>query len=156
ELATLNPRVKFLHEHPPSLFFSPDGLFLVCGAGLWDVPGRKFLHKLKGGRPTRFSPNSKHLVIGNHLWDVASGKRVGAIPPYFSFAPDGSAIFVRNGSVISRWDVRAGREQGTLDGHRMAFSSDGNRIVTGFRDTVRVWDAQSGKQLLTIKLKDKA
>ena len=34
----------------------------------------------------------------------------------------------------------------------MAFSPDGKRIVSGSRDnTVKVWDADSGKELLTLK-----
>src|SRR5262249_42480840 len=108
-----------------------------------------------GGSPAHFSPNSKQLVAGNHLWDVASGRRLSdrTLPGTFS-APDGKAVFVRNGSVISRWDGRAGREQRRLDGHCMALSPDCHRVVTGWRSTLIVWDARTGKQLRTIKLKE--
>ena len=51
----------------------------------------------------------------------------------------------------------AGRELLTLKGHSgaidsVAFSPDGQRIVTGSADhTAKVWDAASGRELLTLK-----
>ena len=55
------------------------------------------------------------------------------------------------------WDAASGKELLTLKGHSdairsVAFSPDGQRIVTGSGDqTAKVWEAASGKELLTLK-----
>jgi hypothetical protein len=55
------------------------------------------------------------------------------------------------------WDASSGKELLTLKGHSapirsVAFSPDGQRIVTGSEDrTARVWDASSGKDPLTFE-----
>ena len=55
------------------------------------------------------------------------------------------------------WEAASGKELLTLKGHNrwissVAFSPDGQRIVTGSEDqTAKVWDAASGKELLTLK-----
>src|SRR5207249_3714391 len=54
------------------------------------------------------------------------------------------------------WEAASGRELLTLTGHSagiysVAFSPDGQRIVTGCGDqTAKVWDAASGRELLTL------
>jgi len=53
-----------------------------------------------------------------------------------------------------------GGEVQTLTGHTagvnsVAFSSDGQRIVSGSRDkTLKIWDANSGQELQTLKARD--
>ena len=55
------------------------------------------------------------------------------------------------------WEAANGRELATLKGHSapvwsVAFSPDGQRIVTGSWDqTARVWEAVSGRELITLK-----
>jgi Flp pilus assembly protein TadD len=55
------------------------------------------------------------------------------------------------------WEAASGRELLTLKGHSdkieaVAFSPDGQRIVTGSQDgTAKVWEAASGTELLTLK-----
>jgi WD40 repeat protein len=51
------------------------------------------------------------------------------------------------------WDAKTGEQLRELQGHTdwvtsVAFSPDGNRIVSGSYDkSVRVWDAKTGEQL---------
>ncbi|KAH8802342.1 WD40-repeat-containing domain protein [Flagelloscypha sp. PMI_526] len=51
------------------------------------------------------------------------------------------------------WDTESGRQLRKLDGHgglvaSVAFSPDGNRIVSGSHDrSMRIWDTESGRQL---------
>ena len=55
------------------------------------------------------------------------------------------------------WEAASGKELNRLTGHSdavwpVAFSPDGQRIVTGSHDeTAKVWDAVSGRELLTLK-----
>src|SRR5262249_3999545 len=63
--------------------------------------------------------------------------------------------------TVKVWDVTTGQEVLTLTGHTtpvtsVAFSPDGTRIASGGDGEakpgeVKVWDAQSGRQLLSLK-----
>jgi WD40 repeat protein len=62
-----------------------------------------------------------------------------------SLVPDDKSVRV--------WDAKTGEQLRELQGHTdnvtsVAFSPDGNRIVSGSWDkSVRVWDAKTGEQL---------
>jgi WD40 repeat protein len=55
------------------------------------------------------------------------------------------------------WDAKTGAELFSFKGHRgiifsAAYSPDGSRIVTNGNDnTVRIWDAASGVEVMTLK-----
>ena len=66
------------------------------------------------------------------------------------FSPDGKKIVTMPGGGF--WDVVSGEKLQTLEGHRQgvssaAFSPDGRKILTARRDSARIWDAESGKEL---------
>jgi WD40 repeat protein len=60
------------------------------------------------------------------------------------------------------WDLRNGKRLSLLKGHAgfiaaHAFTPDGERIATSSMDkTLKLWDIQSGQELLTFALKDLA
>jgi hypothetical protein len=110
------------------------------------------------------------------LWDVATGKEVLAPKPFplivasLAFSPDGrrlaassfvtssfvTGIAKRGGGGAHVWDTTTGHEVLFLEhGHDttcVAFRPDGKQIATASRDeTVRLWGAADGKQLLTLK-----
>jgi RNA polymerase sigma factor (sigma-70 family) len=115
-----------------ALFVSdPDG-----GPVLWDLAGRRELHRLtrdrlEGGRNFRptfiaggrrvdpryfhvvFSPDGRTAAAGNHVWDLAAGRLLVALP---------SSCFAA------------------------AYSADGRRLFTLDRDGVRTWDATTGEE----------
>ena len=75
-----------------------------------------------------------------------------------AFSPDGQRIVTGSGGSDGQ-GVGGGQRQGTAHAQgahdgiwSVAFSPDGQRIVTGSMDqTAKVWEAASGKELLTLK-----
>jgi WD40 repeat protein len=137
-----------------SVCFSPDGQRLASASG-------ENLHGT-GGRPGEVK-----------VWDARTGQQLldlqGHKGPVTSvcFSPDGQRL--ASGSkdfTVKVWDVRTGQPLLTLEGHTddvtsVAFSPDGKRLASGGsggRDAttalpaeVKVWDAQTGQQLLNLK-----
>ncbi len=90
-----------------------------------------------------------------------------------AFSPDGRRIASASGESVRVWDAGTGKETLKLKGltsdvhtfHSVAFSPDGRRIASAsgvislisarYDPTVKVWDADTGKETLTIKIKIK-
>src|SRR5262249_25515916 len=80
-----------------------------------------------------------------------------------AFSPDGRFVATAAGDDFSSrgeahvWEADTGKRLFSLSGHigrvnSVAFSSDGERIVTAGADrTVRVWDARTGQPALSLR-----
>jgi len=137
-----------------SVAFSSDGQRIVSGsddhsAKVWDA---------------------NQIVTGSDdytalIWDAA-GEREPITLKWRSlgiycvaFSPDGGRLITAGAGQAKVCDVGSCREWVTLEGHNsevissVAFSPDGRRIITGGWDnTARLWDANSGRELLTLDL----
>ncbi len=126
-------------------------------------------------RSATFSPDGQRILtsgIGGtfEVWDAGSGQERFALKEMISsaaYSPDGQRIVSWNfDGTATVWEAASGKELLTLGTHTRtgrgpsaqrtgtaaAFSRDGLRIVTGSTDnTAKVWDAVSGKELLTLK-----
>jgi WD40 repeat protein len=128
-----------------------------------------------------FSPDGKRLAAGGgsindhavKVWDVGTGKELLSLGegPHFvrgvAFSPDGRSLAAaRSGSWSDRrnrvtvWEVATGRERLTLDGdgdagpvtpQSVCFSPNGLLIAAALGNTVRLWDAASGKEVRTLR-----
>jgi len=93
------------------------------------------------------------------LWDLGARRAVqqldhGSIVSAVAFSPDGrtvaSATLHRNS--VRFWDVRAGKQVGTLDGVKgdvscLGYSPDGQTLLSVSKgEQLRLWDVVAGKQ----------
>jgi len=122
-----------------------------------------------------YSPDGQWILTGSmgglfEVWDAARGRELFALKGMISsaaYSPDGQRIVSWNfEGTATVWEAASGKELLTLGTHTRtgrgpsaqrtgttaAFSPDAQRIVTGSTDnTAKVWDAVSGKELLTLK-----
>jgi WD40 repeat protein len=152
--------------------FAPDGKTLASGdwkgeVVLWDVnQGTERVGFQAHDEPVRsleFAADGRTLLTGApwstvRLWDPATGKelpRKGELPPTAwlgTFAPDGKtlALWGRD-RAIRLWDTVIWREKQPRDGHDdylrgVVVAPDSKTVATASYDSLRVWDAATGRQ----------
>jgi WD40 repeat protein/serine/threonine protein kinase len=96
------------------------------------------------------------------LWNLSTRKEVGVLPPQrvpaneIVFSADGTSLVAEHGEQLVIWDIPGRRERAVvnLPAPRVsmpALSPNGDRLIVGLRDgSVRVWNAATGQQLLTL------
>jgi WD40 repeat protein len=161
-------------EEVSRLAFSPDGKRLATSSSdktvkVWDTQtGQELVTKAhaKGATGLAFSPDGKRLASGSwdgniKLWDTKSWTEVrtiatgGAIED-LAFTPDGKRLASASAGLVNIWEPETGRLALTLRAsgsdlqvHHLAISPDGQRVAGGLR-TLFIWDARTGRQLLTL------
>jgi WD40 repeat protein len=100
------------------------------------------------------------------IWDVDTGNQLFSVPnpnaddPLMgfygaAFHPDGTRVATATGKGnITIWDINSGKAVMTLSGHSnnvnvLAYSPDGTHLASS-AETVKIWDAVSGKELRTL------
>jgi WD40 repeat protein len=158
--------------------FAPDGNTLVAtslgngrGQGLrtWDVRSGAQLRIFDGILVDKvaFHPDGKTIAAHMELWDTSREQpieRFNRSCEFLSLSPDGRTVacadevnrFTTDRQTIVLLDVASKKELRTLRGHdsritSAVFTPDSGRLVTGGEDrTVRLWDVQSGRQIVTM------
>ncbi|WP_339133818.1 MAG: hypothetical protein WGN25_13775 [Candidatus Electrothrix sp. GW3-4] len=152
--------------------FSPDGrtiasTFYDGTIGIRDVHTGKRLQTLDGYTSVllsiAFSHDGRTLAAGSFgtidLWDITIGKRLRTIKrdgtwmiTSVSFSPDGRAVASGSfGNIITVWDVQTGQSlqtlQGTASGRSIAFSPDGQTLVSSgsWNNTAGLWEINPGR-----------
>jgi WD40 repeat protein/tRNA A-37 threonylcarbamoyl transferase component Bud32 len=127
--------------------FSPDGTRLATGndkvVSVLDVRTGQELLSLRGDggqvRGVAFSPDNTRLAsIAEqvHVWNAQTGLE----------------LFTLRGHTGGDVNTLAFNPDGTRLVNSVAFNPDGTRLVTGGTDnTLKVWDAHTGQELLTLK-----
>jgi serine/threonine protein kinase/WD40 repeat protein len=165
--------------HPPDshrgwiqqISLAPDGkamVLVIWGAvQIWDpVTGqmRTNIAKPLVERAVLSTDGTSIAVVGAdlQLWDANSLQSVTLTnnaprATYVLFDQKDSQMAVTSGQDIYLWDVKHLKLKGQLQGHGhrvncLAFSPDGNRLISGGEDgAVRVWDTETQSLLLTLR-----
>jgi WD40 repeat protein len=161
-------------EFPVSLTFSADARALLAGfwrgqVKLWPLDGRgegaTFPGHTWAGGGLALLPDGQTLISAAtdiHFWDVPSrlenalslsprAGRYGCI----ALSPDGRRLAAgASDGQITIWDVASHQEVATLEGHQeavlhLAFTSDGDHLVSASKDQLRVWRAPSWAEIET-------
>jgi WD40 repeat protein/tRNA A-37 threonylcarbamoyl transferase component Bud32 len=176
----LELRLKGYPSGVSGLCFSPDSK-LLAGAStnwfvqVWDVATgeQKFFREghtsgltILGFSSACFSPDGKQLASASgktvKVWDVDTGQQVRTHTWQTSistmwFGPEGLRLGGASRDTLKVWDPQAGQEARTFTGHAnvmrsVSFSPDGKRLAAASSDgSVKVWDAATGKDELTLK-----
>jgi WD40 repeat protein/energy-coupling factor transporter ATP-binding protein EcfA2 len=157
-----------------AITFSPDGTRLATAGEdgttrLWDAATGKELAVLSHEDSVygvEFSPDGARLVTAGEdgtarLWDAATGKELAVLSHEGSvnaitFSPDGTRLAIVGEDGTARLVGTASgkalavlrHEQGSVNA--VEFSPDGTRLATRSGDTVRLWDAATGKELTVL------
>jgi len=129
----------------------------------WEIrPGDPFPAKIEEGLEhsrvlVAFSPDGRRVLTGKTMvgvWDAATGKKLVALEGsrggIAAFSPDSQRVAagIQRG-YVGVWDATTGalltRLEGDGDFNSIAFSQDGNRVLT----STGVWNAMTGNRLVT-------
>jgi WD40 repeat protein/tRNA A-37 threonylcarbamoyl transferase component Bud32 len=143
---------------------------------LWDVTfdqevlPRRIGSTWLGVHQTAFSPDGLRLAVScfrrpSAVWNLATGERLAVLQEKddhygmtaIQFSPDGKRVigssYGREGGCL--WDAASGKLLSPMPGVRAAcFSPDGKRIVTAEGGAGRIRDAETGRELAVLGVKD--
>ena len=173
-------REVYTWEDVQQVHLSPDGSRLAfesassLSVSIWDRNSRQELHVLTGYETaapfynTQFSPDWSVMYwgarVGMQFTDVENGELGPEVP--FSlgvFSPWSDRIAAVEGGWLMNTvgqvhmiDVRSGETLAVFDHHAeeivraLAFSPDGRLLATALDETIKIWDALSGVELVTL------
>jgi WD40 repeat protein len=157
-----------------SMAFNPDGQHIAFGGDEGDIKicdskiGQIIAVLKEAGSVSScaYSPDGRHIVsagLKNDLtiWDVKEVKKILSLEGHTNivrsavYSPDGQRIAsVSDDRTLRIWDTQNGQTILMFKGHTegvdtVVFSPDGRRVATAGRN-VKVWDAWSGQEILTL------
>jgi WD40 repeat protein len=156
--------------------FSPDGSRLATAGSdgwvrVWDAQTGEellsFMVNEAGVRNVEYSPDGRLLATGSeggtaNIWDARTGEELHSFPGHptrvsrIVFSPDVSLLATTgDGGLVRVFSVVTGELQYALPSQNstvlgMRFSPDSRYLATGGGDAVRLWDAATGVERLTL------
>ena len=138
-----------------SVAFSPNGDKIASGSKdntikLWNVSNSTIISTLTGHsnsvNSVAFSPNGDKIASSSYdgtikIWNVLNGILIKTI----NLSNRNYRYHHRGGNRRDEWDRWQRYEVSSID-----FSPDGNKIVVGIEDEIKVWDVSNGTLLKTL------
>src|SRR5262249_35094327 len=95
-----------------------------------------------------------HMNLAKHTWDLGGVERVRDLLE--QHRPKAGEADLRNFEWYFLYRLCHAEILTLQEGYvgallSVAYSPDGKRLASGFRNSVKVWDAQTGKELLALK-----
>ena len=106
-----------------------------------------------------FAPDGRWFVTGGdrtaRVWDVSTGREIRRLElqhevQSVGVSKNGRWLLTGEGNGVRLWQLATGKEERKFEGKLAAISSDGRWVVTdSWGETVRLWEAETGKLLRT-------
>lgn len=148
-------------EPVTAIAFSPDGERFAFGrmkASVWDLPSQRLNYTVNSGELNTliFSADGRLLLTGSDgvrgedgikFWEAKTGKLVRVLDSVagdFALSPNGEVLLTTYGGNVNAWRMKPFGYLGTLRGSIYSgltaeFGLNGQAIVTGSSDGVKVW-----------------
>lgn len=145
---------------------------------LWDLEHDKTIAELSGSLANKytwfsaslsgsiFSPDGKYLLTSKdndaEIWDTEQGRLISSLRGhsntviYSVFSPNGQYVLTTSHDHTARiWLAESGKLLSVLEGHASSvtfgvFSPDSKLVLTN-ADDVKIWDAENGTLVATLK-----
>ena len=165
-----------------ALTISPDDRHLVSGdmfgeIAIWELASGRLLRSWRAHEffvcKVAYTRDGRFLLSSGgdgrlRLWDAEGTRELRTFEiatnsgGYFDISPDGRRLAIGFGNALRFWNLETGECERELPGHSelvyfAKFTPDGKRVMTTAMDqTLRVWDAASGRSLASWKLRGDA
>ena len=175
-------RLRRQRRTTTALTISPDDRHLAAGdysgeIAIWELASGRLLRSWRAHEyfvcKVAYTRDGRFLLSSGgdgrlRLWDAEGARELRTLQlatnpaAFFDISPDGRRLAIGFGNALRFWNLETGKCERELPGHSelvyfAQFTPDGKRVMTTAMDqTLRIWDAASGRSLASWNLRGDA